>query len=164
MIYCSRPFKSIDYMNKVIINNLNEDVKEEDTLIVAGDITMKGPDFVHPLRRLLSRIKCKKKILVLGNHDTLHALDYVHKIGFWSVHTSLELETKDILVVHDPALSIIAKQRLFVGGHVHDMFKVCKNFINVGVDVWNFRPVPLEKIEEIRKDLLKKGVIKRTPV
>jgi len=151
-------------MNKVIINNVNEDVGENDTLILAGDLTIKGPEFIHPLSRLINKIKCKKKILILGNHDTIKALDYVHKIGFWSVHTSLELETKDIIVVHDPALSAIDRQRLFVGGHIHDLFVTSKNFINVGVDVWNFRPVPYEKIDELRTEMLRNGTIKRTPL
>lgn len=37
-------------------------------------------------------------------------------------------------------------------GHVHDAWKRKGNVINVGVDVWDFKPVPLEAITEIMRE------------
>lgn len=36
-------------------------------------------------------------------------------------------------------------------GHVHEKWKVKDRMINVGVDVWNFFPVPVSDIEELLK-------------
>src|ERR1700723_2105463 len=35
-------------------------------------------------------------------------------------------------------------------GHVHDSWKTKNRMINVGVDVWNFTPVPYEELLAIR--------------
>ena len=96
----------------------------------------------------MGRYKVKRKILILGNHDSLKPFTYID-LGFESVHTSLELSYngKDYVLVHDPAASCIDRNRIFLCGHVHDLFKIQRNVINVGVDVWNFFPVSMEQIE-----------------
>ena len=56
-------------------------------------------------------------------------------------------------MVHDPAESQVRRDRVFLVGHVHDLFKICKNAINVGVDVWDYRPVSLADLLDMSREL-----------
>jgi len=135
-------------MDKEIIRNVNTVVAEEDTLYIIGDLSLVGSQHLGYYRNLMGQYKVKRKILILGNHDILKPFTYVN-LGFESVHTSLELEHngKSYILVHDPAASCLDRNRIFLCGHVHDLFKFQRNAINVGVDVWDFFPVSIEQIE-----------------
>lgn len=39
-------------------------------------------------------------------------------------------------------------------GHVHENWKGSRNSVNVGVDVWDFKPVRFEDVERRAKKLL----------
>jgi len=80
----------------------------------------------------------------MGNHDELKPQQYVGA-GFQSVHYPY-LELFEFILVHDPALAQVDRERWFLCGHIHDLFKVHKNCYNVGVDVRGFKPVSLEQI------------------
>lgn len=142
---CNRKFTTTSKMHTSIIKNINDNVKKKDTLIVAGDIMTKGSDYLLPLSKKLDQIKCKNIILVVGNHDKLQVNQYLDA-GFISVHTLLEIPEYNLTVVHDPAVAIIDKNRLFVCGHVHNLFVTCNNCVNVGVDAHDFKPVSIDKI------------------
>ena len=62
----TRDFKSLEYMNDTIANNINEIVDENDILIHLGDFSFGGFDNISEFR---NRIVCKNIHLVLGNHD-----------------------------------------------------------------------------------------------
>lgn len=141
---CNRPYRNSHIMGKDMIRKYNERVSQNDTCYILGDLTLVKDK--EPIRRLLDKLN-GHKILILGNHDYLNPFTYVD-IGFISVHTSLEISTHvgDFVLVHDPAISQIDRNRTFLCGHIHDLFKMQKNCINVGVDVWGFYPVSLSEI------------------
>ena len=62
-----RPFKDVVEMNTAIINNCNEFVTDDDTLIINGDFAVPKDYIVRNLAKQLNG----KKILIRGNHDTL---------------------------------------------------------------------------------------------
>jgi calcineurin-like phosphoesterase family protein len=62
----TRDFKSLDQMNTVLVNNINEIVGENDILIHLGDWSFGGFENIAEFR---NRIMCKNIHLVLGNHD-----------------------------------------------------------------------------------------------
>jgi calcineurin-like phosphoesterase family protein len=148
--YCSRPFKDAQEMDYVILKNFSI-LKPEDTLYFLGDFTMRGEDHYKWFQSTLSRITCRK-IFILGNHDKLKSFKYV-ELGFESVHTSLIVDK--YFLAHDPALlSAMPKEYIMLCGHVHGLFKTQTDsqgrvVINVGVDVWDFKPVPLEEVEKL---------------
>ena len=39
--------------------------------------------------------------------------------------------------------------RWLLCGHVHEKWKIQGRMINVGVDVWDYKPVPVTEIEKI---------------
>ena len=141
--YCHRPFKNTARMSRALIRNYNDVVAEEDLCYFIGDLMM-GTD-INRLEHILNRMN-GTKVLILGNHDRMRPFDYV-EAGFQSVHTSLELDILGgIVLAHDPACACAIGDRTLLCGHVHNLFKVQGNAINVGVDVWDFEPVSQRQI------------------
>jgi calcineurin-like phosphoesterase family protein len=58
------------------------------------------------------------------------------------------LVVDDIFMAHDPAwAAAIPKDMLMICGHVHGLFKLVERthrVLNVGVDVWDYKPVLFE--------------------
>ena len=133
-------------MNKTIIKNHNELVSNDDTVYHIGDFTMISPWDWSRIEKILDNLNGNHH-LILGNHDRQKPFDLV-EAGFISVHTSMELiyENRKFILIHDPAASCINRDIPFLCGHIHNLFKIQKNVINVGVDVWDFKPVSIETI------------------
>lgn len=143
---CNRPFKTTKQMNKTLIKNNNEIVSPEDEVYHIGDFTMLPIGDVHMVERILSQLNGYHH-LILGNHDRQRSWDLIDA-GFSSIHTTLELvyENRKFFLHHDPAWSVVFRPETQLCGHVHNLFKFCKNTINVGVDIWDFKPVSLDEI------------------
>jgi len=93
-----------------------------------------------------------EKHLVLGNHDVFKTFSYITDLGFTSAHTSLEVE--EFILNHDPATCFIDKERIWLCGHIHDLFIHQRNVLNVGVDVWDYTPVSIETIRKYVKEYM----------
>lgn len=151
-----RPFKDVNHMNEVMVNNWNEVVKPEDTIIHLGDFAM-GPKVQHAsfLERLNGYL-----ILVRGNHDQSH--EKMMEMGWDEVmitHTTV-IDGLKVYMAHVPVGNDPYSQRFYkteftpappeydiwLCGHVHNAFKRKDNVINVGVDVWDFRPVDFKTL------------------
>jgi calcineurin-like phosphoesterase family protein len=111
---------------------------------------MRNEDQFRWFANTISRIS-GRKILILGNHDKLNPFKYV-EAGFESVHTSLVLDK--FFLAHDPALlAAMPLEYTMLCGHVHGLFKSMRDaqgrlVVNVGVDVWDYKPVSLEQLEK----------------
>ena len=147
--HCYRPFKTIKQMNRTLIKNYNAVVGPDDVVYFVGDLALMPPSHIEVLRQFVRQLNGTKH-LILGNHDEFKPFAYV-EIGFASVHTSLEVE--EFMLVHDPASSCVDRNRPYIVGHVHDLFVTQKNAINVGVDVWDFKPIHIDKVREIARSL-----------
>ena len=161
--YCDRPFpfdpdnikdslRAIGRMNRHIIEEHNKLVKPSDTVWHLGDFTMRGRDHRGHVRKKFVRPLHGNKHLIYGSHEKFTPHEYID-MGFSSVHTSYHQELLDIYLTHDPAVSIVRKDKLWLCGHVHTLFKTSGNVINVGVDQWNLRPVHLDEIIQLGKEL-----------
>jgi calcineurin-like phosphoesterase family protein len=153
--YCNRPFKDklgmpdVEKMNKALIRNWNERVRADDTVIFLGDFCFKNSPGGKPgegtqvraeefIKKLNGRIT-----FVRGNHD------YSNGLGTKIDALIMETGGYKFWCCHDP-IHLSTFYRVNLVGHVHDWWKF-KNLrkttvINVGVDVWNYRPVALEEI------------------
>ena len=142
--YCKRPFKSVEKMNNVLIDNHNDTVKKEDDIFIIGDFIW-GNDKSRA-SSIVSRLNGNIH-LILGNHDNMKPFDYVNA-GVKSVHTSLELE-KNLYLAHDPAVRCtLPDNAVLICGHVHGLFKflIDKKVANCGVDIWDFKPIKLSEL------------------
>jgi calcineurin-like phosphoesterase family protein len=149
--YCNRPFNNVEEMNKEIIYNWNKTVNDNDTVIVAGDFSffstsMKGNGTKTEYKEWSSLLK-GNKIFIKGNHDSNNN----NKSKISSI--VLKISKQDIFVTHRPN-DIVLGYDLYLVGHVHNTWKHkiindgYRNnlLINVGVDVWDFKPIRIDNI------------------
>lgn len=157
--YCDRPFKSLKHMEGKLIKNHNALVSKNDTVYVLGDFCFcnKNTKLEHYINRLNGNL-----IFIKGNHDSkkLTKIDSVN-ISIGKLKANL---------VHNPR-NHKGQTKLCINGHVHKCWKFSRNnkgvdFINVGLDQWNFRPVRLDKMYESykkwRTSVSKMNFIERT--
>ncbi len=152
--YCDRPFRTLDghpdveLMNDTMIHGWNNCVDPTDTVFHMGDVSWGSSEKIEEVVRQLNG----HKVLILGNHDKKTKTFY-RRIGFEEVTDRLELE--GALLIHSPYQ---AKDQLLdrppfsltIHGHVHCKWRTRiagrAVFTNVGVDVWDFRPVSLDRL------------------
>ena len=148
----SRPFNTVEEMNQAIIDNINEVVQQDDTLLILGDIFM-GPK--DKAEGWLEQINCRNVMVVLGNHDSNKwKQEYYRSLG-WSItdHTVVERNCFRFFCYHYPieetGQQLYTKQDIYLYGHVHS--KAPKglqsdNTYHVGLDTNNLYPVSIEQI------------------
>ena len=164
--YCDRPFSSVDEMDRELIGNWNEVVAAGDEVYFLGDFSL---DFKR-VRQVLPLLNGSKH-LVAGNHDLCHSSNtgsgaYLRKytdLGFVDIcqSTRLDIAGQSVLCCHLPFFDVDDPDTRFpdykpeddggwlLHGHVHQRWKIKERQINVGVDVWDYYPVPLETIVKI---------------
>jgi len=142
-----RPFKTTEESDSTLVNGWNKMVGENDEVYFLGDFI--GPDENN--EKTLSEIvpKLNGKIhLVKGNYDELP--DEVYEKYFASVSDSLTMRVKkgdksiNLYLNHFPSKG--RKDMMNIVGHIHSLFKVQRNMVNVGCDAWHFRPVSLDQL------------------
>lgn len=147
--FCDRPFSTVEEMDEVIIKNACETVTDEDDLWVVGDISMSKATNAKRDRvaELVARVPGRKH-LVVGNHDA----KWIRDLPWSSIHDIVELEVdrRRVVLCHYPLITFPGARRRAVNlfGHVHNNWEGTRNSVNVGVDVWDFRPVSLSEIED----------------
>lgn len=147
--YANRPFKNLIEMDETLVCNWNERVHDEDTVIFLGDFCFRNSAGGKVGEGTMSRAEHHKGrlngniVFVRGNHDNNNSLNT--KI------TALELELGGQLVycVHSPT-DFDSHYGINLCGHVHQHWEIRKwgstYLVNVGVDVWKFRPVSIDEI------------------
>ena len=139
-----RPFASVAVMNEAIIERWNDTVTADDEVWHLGDFAIGQP--AASTAELLARLHGNKH-LVVGNNDPVATtgLD-----GWASTHPYIEIEVDSVSLVlcHYPFRSWhgMAKGWLNLHGHSHGRMKPQPRQFDVGVDVWDFRPVSLRQI------------------
>lgn len=98
LIYDQRPFKDLDHMHRVLINNYNSTVGEQDICYFLGDMGLGKGD---TLRKVVSELN-GTKVCVLGNHDK--GATAMHRLGFDMVlqMASIEVAGKLVTMTHCP--------------------------------------------------------------
>jgi len=179
-----RPWPDLEAMNRGLIELWNETVGPEDEVWVVGDFAM------GRIRETLGLVPLLhgRKFLVPGNHDRCspaypHRRDRIEdwvdrylEAGFESIKPPGCWEIGGVLcnVNHFPYLDpedvqyrdsfdVFRTQNdglPLVHGHVHSAWQVKGRMVNVGVDVWGFRPIPEPALMEL---LRMAGVDQRLP-
>jgi calcineurin-like phosphoesterase family protein len=144
-----RPFASVAAMNEALVERWNETVGPDDMVWHLGDFAIRQrPEVVE---ELLARLHGRKQ-LVAGNNDPPATRELR---GWESVQSYLEIEVDGVSLVlcHYPFRSWrgMAKGWVNLHGHSHGRLKPLPRQFDVGVDVWDFRPVTLDEILHRRR-------------
>lgn len=140
--YENRPFESIEYMNKSLINNWNSVVKKKDTVYHLGDFAFGNKVYI---KSILSQLN-GKKVLIMGNHDRRIKKNPVFwlECGFDVVYDYPIIYKGDFILSHEPLADI---GRFYnIHGHIHSRCNNSNKYINVSVEQTNYRPVNLDSI------------------
>ncbi len=160
--YCKRPFAGVEEMNEALLQRWNSVVGDDDDVWVLGDVAMGRIDDNLALVAELSG----HKVLLAGNHDRCWAgrqrdhgrwLQRYREAGFAEIHQGTvhtSVAGQDVLAGHFPYEGDSHDEDRFtrwrptdtgswlLHGHVHTTWRVKRRQINVGVDVWDYTPVP----------------------
>ena len=136
----NRPFKNVDEMHEVILNNWNSRVTNGDTVYILGDISNRGKN--EDLIALVAKLK-GKKVLIIGNHEDIR--DYRYKQLFHAIYDYLEItdyvdkQPYKLVLCHYPILMWNGQHNgtILLYGHLHDSieeayFKKCLSEMNGG--------------------------------
>lgn len=149
--YAVRDFETVEEMDKTIINNWNTMVSKRDLVYHLGDFSW------HNHNRYRAALN-GSIILILGNHDKMSQLSYNQ---FSEIHKILERKIggHDIVLCHYALKtwhgSIYGAWHLYGHSHGTALEPPHSLSFDVGVDVWDFYPVPMETIERKMKDIEK---------
>lgn len=139
--YCQRPFADIDEMDATIIDNWNQRVKPGDTIFHLGDFALCRPERALEILSLLNG----EVHLIRGNHDRSKTI----RARFIEVvnHRRITICGKSVILEHHP-LPIWDGMKEGVWhfhGHSHGKSAKKPHRVDVGVDVWGFKPISAEE-------------------
>lgn len=154
--YTKRPFRNVEEMNNVLVQNWNNRVKEGDIVFFLGDL---GFDRGHrPISYWTDKLN-GKIYLLRGNHDKDKSVGKATEIP--NVYPLLYKGHK-FLLMHDPHRPIDWNGWIIHGDkHNNDLeyypfFNGEKKTINVSAELINFTPIDLDKIIAYNLDSTKK--------
>lgn len=160
--YENRPFRGPHHMNETLVHRYNWVVGPRDHVLWLGDCTFAG----HALTaELFSRLNGKRS-LVLGNHD--HGRASMHRLGFELVAAELSLVVcgLEMRACHYPPATyydsrvdrpkdkrekrrpVLARGERLIHGHVHGKRRLHGKCLNLGVEAWDYAPVPAQCVAD----------------
>lgn len=158
--YCNRPFLTMEEMNDVLTNNINNVVKADDILIHCGDFAYGRDATKQSITDARNKINCQNIYLVKGNHDRLirkYKLQHLFKVC--TDVLSLENDRYICCFTHKPhdskwsehvnrlrksALSSNKRFRHFFG-HVHHRLECAEN---LSVENIGYKPVLFDNMNK----------------
>lgn len=94
-----------------------------------------------------------RKHLIVGNHDR----SWIRELGWSSTSHfhEISVDKRRLTLCHYPLITFPVARHgaLQLFGHVHQNWAGSRNSVNVGVDLWEFRPVSVDDIAERAQSL-----------
>lgn len=130
-----------------IVSQYQKAVREDDEFWILGDFAIgKESDGSRDYLRQLFKEIPGRKHLIIGNHDR----KWVLELGWKSVQHFAEIvvEGRRVSMSHYPMITFPGARHgaIQLFGHVHGNWGGSRNSVNVGVDLWDYRPASLEEI------------------
>jgi calcineurin-like phosphoesterase family protein len=165
--YSSRPYPDVDVMNDGLVDAWNDTVRPADEVWHLGDVVMGN---AAETLRLVPRLH-GRKLLVPGNHD--RCWEGHRSLGPWRQRyidagftvlpsqVTTTLADREVLLCHFPysgdshdedryrSHRPLDRGQWLVHGHVHEKWRQAGRQVNVGTDVWDYRPVAAEAVEDL---------------
>ncbi|MCL2424927.1 MAG: metallophosphoesterase family protein [Oscillospiraceae bacterium] len=157
--FCDRPFENITKMNKVLIDNWNSRIRNDDHVYIVGDLYYGGRDGAG----VDEAIKIVKELngilhLVAGNHDFpyLKNMEYHYLFADVDQIRYLKHGEDSIFLCHYPMAewSGYFRGSWHIYGHIHnakntayDYMRNQERALNAGVDICDFMPVTFDELK-----------------
>ena len=163
----NRPFKTIQEHDLALVRNWNSIVKPNDRVYILGDLSLSNPkhffDYVIQLNGY--------KILISGNHDKMAYKNRYRQMGIIDVlyEAKMKIANQNCILCHFPyrypwyrhlwnkyikrrtprhhEKRPIDRGNFLIHGHSHSRTQFNGRMINVGCQAWNYKPVPIQTIE-----------------
>jgi len=149
-------------MDDVMIQRWNECVNPEDICYIIGDFSFRR---FEKTKEIVEKLNGKKH-LIWGNHDLwnrnrlMKIFDSVYDQCILQISNTIRVKLSHFPYVTPTENQETPKHRKFrpypeghwlLHGHVHSHWKIRRDLkcINVGVDVWDFKPINHDKIIQI---------------
>ena len=142
--YCNRPFKDVNEMNNILIQNWNNKVSKGDVVYHLGDF---GFSNVEPILKQLNGTK----ILIEGSHDGNNIKKYYKYFAKVSPLIEIHEQNQTIILCHY-CMRVWAKSHYnswHLYGHSHGRLEPIGKSWDVGVDNNNFYPVSFDELKDI---------------
>jgi len=147
----ARDFPSFLEMDETLFNNINQLVKEDDTLYHLGDFAFGNNSNIINARR---RIKCKDVRLIIGNHDwKINKNPDILKMFNFPTKKNVLMPgdhcDRHIIMIHKPDghISPHYPNEFILHGHSHKTTDLIEgNKMDVGCDGNSLTPYHLEEI------------------
>lgn len=130
--YDNRPFNSVDEMDKILIDNWNSVVSDDDTVYILGDISWHNEEKTVQIFQQLKG----KKILIKGNHDKVARGSDIYKCfdGVYDYY-ELYLDRKNKMIMSHypiPFWNGQFRDTIHLYGHVHNshQWNIMENWMN----------------------------------
>lgn len=156
-----RDFCSVPENDYTVINGFKKSrFKNGDTLYHLGDVFY---EVTNQNKALMEDLKFSfpesKFILIRGNYD--ENKEDLLKNYFDEIHDSLELKVRDYILYlnHYPTkvreyldyFHVNKDEDIFgITGHIHSLWKIQRDMVNVGIDAWGMRFVKEKEIDFIK--------------
>lgn len=152
--FCNRPFPDTATMNARLLEECRKRVGPDDDLWIIGDFSAgKATDAQRRDVRSIFHALPGRRHLIQGNHD----VPWVRDLPWDSMAETADIvvDGRRLFLCHYPMITWPGARRngLQLFGHVHQNWQGSRNSVNVGVDVWEFRPVTVREIEDRAKKL-----------
>jgi calcineurin-like phosphoesterase family protein len=139
-----RPFATLDAHDEAVVARWNEVVGPDDEVWHLGDFAL-GPSPERSAELLASLNGTKH--LIIGNNDDEATLSLT---GWASIrhYAEFQIDGRMVVLCHYPfrTWNGIGRGVINLHGHSHGRLKPITRQYDVGVDVWDFRPVPLSTV------------------
>ena len=153
LAYFNRPFKSVDKMNRVLVEKWNSVVNDDDTIYHLGDFTLEG---IQHFTKWASQLNGKIKILP-GSHDSPWLKDFVATEKIQVIAPLVSLEFPEVGTRESPQVIVLCHYSMQVWdrsnhgswhlfGHSHGKLKGIGLSFDVSVDCTEFTPLSLEAV------------------
>lgn len=151
-----RPFASIEAMDEAMVGFWNNRIGRNDRVYHLGDFAY-GCSLAHA-RSIFDRLN-GVKTLIRGNHEgrgeRLPWEGGIHDVMRISVQDRGMAEPVDLWMSHycHATWPDLHRGRIHIYGHSHGSIAPTARACDVGVDVWQFRPVTIPEIQELLADV-----------
>ncbi len=146
--YEGRPFKDVEEMNNVLIENWNNTVGSMDTIFVVGDF-ISDSRYLDIIHRLKGKIK-----LIVGNHD-IPLIDDYRRYGNVEVFEYPIILDNFWMISHEPLYITENSPYANIFGHIHNnpmYLTVSTRSYCVCVERNNFKPICFDYIKKMVRE------------